>query len=322
MRILIKLIAVLILATIASLAFSQHMVAAVARLPLSLPFYIAEEQGYFVAEGLKLRIEDCSVGRVCLKRLLDGEVPIATVADTPIVLSSFSSQAFFILATISSASNDNKLLARKSAGIASPKELSGKRIGTITGTGAQYFLDSFLLLNGIDRRDVTVISVAPDRAATAIQKREVDALAVFEPSAYMAATALGEDGKILLSARINRTNFNVAIDRRIAGPRDADLGKMLRALARANRFIHEQPLRAQVVLRTRLKLDQNFVDWIWKDYEYALSLDQSLIAVLESQARWAAREGYVAGASMPNYLDYVYPATLARVLPNAVTIVK
>ena len=317
-----KFIAVVTLWMLTVPCMAEQLVVAVPRLPLSLPFYVAEDQGYFLAQGLTVRIEDCTIGRVCLKRLLDGEVSIAAAADTPIVLSSFSSQAFFILASLSSSSNDTKLVARKSAGIAVPRDLIGKRIGTIAGSSAQYFLDAFLLFNGIDRREVTIVSITPGGGREAMEKREVDALAAFEPAAYMTATALGADGKVLPSARINRTTFNLLIDRRIAGARDAELGKMLFALAQAANFIRVQPLQAQAVLRKRLQLDQNFVDWIWKDYEYQLTLDQSLITVLESQARWAAREGYASGLAAPNYLKYLYPAPLARVLPAAVTVVR
>lgn len=312
----------LALGLMAGLCLAEDLVVGVARLPLSLPFYVAEAEGYFVAEGVKLRIEDCIVGRVCLKRLLAGEVSVATVADAPIVLSSFSSQAFFILATFSGSPNDTKLVARIGAGIAAPKDLVGKRIGTFTGTGAQYFLDSFLLFYGIDRRDVTIVSVPPDRAVAAIENREVDALAVFEPYASSVVAALGADGKTLPSSRVYRTTFNVVIDRRIAGLRDAELGKMLRALERANRFIHDQPLKAQGVLRARLQLKQNYIDLIWNDIEYELSLSQSFIALLESQARWATREGYATGAALPNYLNYIYPVPLILVLPTAVSIVK
>ncbi len=322
MHIMISRLFIVALALAAASAGAQELVVAAARLQFSLPFYVAETEGYFVEEGVKIRVEDCNFGRICLKRLLDGEAQLATVADTPLVLASHSSSAFFILATIGESPNDSKLVVRKSAGIAAPKDLAGKRIGTITGTSAQYFLDTYLLYNAVDRREVTVISVSPDRAAAAIAGREVDALAVFEPYAYAAAKLLGADGGAMPSGRINRTTFNLAIDRRIAGSRDADLVKLLRALDRAVRFIHEQPKKAQTILRNRLNWDRDFVDWVWKDYEFELSLGQYLIAVLESQARWAAREGYAAGASSPNYLNYLYTEPLARLRPAAVSIVK
>ena len=36
-----------------------------------------------------------------------------------------------------------KLVARKSAGVASAGQLVGKRVGTVKGTSAHYLLDSF-----------------------------------------------------------------------------------------------------------------------------------------------------------------------------------
>jgi NitT/TauT family transport system substrate-binding protein len=176
-----------------------------------------------------------------------------------------------------------------------------------------------LLFNGLDRRDVTIVGLPLESAVRAIEKREVDALAVFEPYAFDAARLLGKDAAILAAPRLNHSTFNLVFDRRLAGSRDADLQKILRALERANRFIREQPLQAQGLLGKRLRLDQPFIDWIWKDYAYELSLDQSLIAVLESHARWAMREGYGDGLAPPNYISLLYPLPLAQLMPSAVS---
>ena len=321
MRVLPTLTAIL-LGISASHGFANQLVAAVARQPLSLPFYVAEAEGYFAAEGVQLRIEDCTFGRTCMEKLLSHQVSIATVADIPIVLSGFAGHAVSLLATISEAESYSKLLMRKSTAINAPRDLVGKRIGTVIGTGSQYLLDMYLIFNDIERRDVTVVEFLPEAAVAALAKSEIDALVIFEPYAFMAFQKLGKDAKILTTKRISHTTFNVVIDRRLAGPRDFELGKMLRALNRANRFIGDQPIKAQTILRTRLQLDQDFVDWIWKDTEYRLSLEQSLISSLESQARWAARTGFGNAAVMPNYLNYVYTTPLAGVLPAAVSIVK
>ena len=311
----------LMLGISANQAFCENLVVAVARQPLSLPFYVAEAEGHFAAEGLQLRIEDCNFGRACLEKLLSKQVVIATVADIPIVLSGLAGHPVSLLATISEAENYSKLLVRKSSGIGAPRDLVGKRIGTVSGTGAHYLLDTFLIFNGIERRDATVVELLPEAAVAAIAKGEIDALVIFEPYAFTAVQMLGKDAQVLATKRISHTTFNVVIDRRIAGPRDAELGKMLRALDRANRFIRDQPVKAQAILRKRLQFDQNFVDWVWKDMEFRLSLEQSLISSLESQSRWAVRAGF-ATAVTPNYLNYVHAAPLASVLPAAVSILK
>jgi ABC-type nitrate/sulfonate/bicarbonate transport system substrate-binding protein len=103
----VKLVAVILarLVTSAAIAlgsFTVHadeVVLAVARIPFSLPLFVADAEGYFAAEGQKIRLLDCPTGRRCLQHLADGEAQLATVADTPLVLASFSRADFVILAT-------------------------------------------------------------------------------------------------------------------------------------------------------------------------------------------------------------------------------
>jgi ABC-type nitrate/sulfonate/bicarbonate transport system substrate-binding protein len=156
----------------------------------------------------------------------------------------------------------------------------------------------------------------------AIEKREVDAIAAFEPGAYMAVRALGADALALRAPRIYTTTFNLVAGRSFAGSRAADLIKILRAIDRAERFIRAEPQKAQAILRQKLQLDQGFIDWVWPDLDYALSLDQSLLKTLESEARWALREGHANGKKPADYLDYIDSEPLTKALPGAVTLVK
>lgn len=306
-------------------AFNAHadeIVMAVARTPSSLPLFVAEAEGYFSAEGQTVRLLDCPTGRRCLQHLLDADAQLATVADTPLVFASFSRADFVILASFAKSSRDTKIIVRKSSGIAAPGDLAGKRIGVVIGTSGHYFLDSFLLYHGVDNRSVQVIGQRIDDLIPAIEKHEVDAVAAFEPGAYRAVRALGADASVLRAPRIYTTTFNLVAGRGFEGKRDADLVKILRAIDRAERFIRAEPQKAQAILRKKLELDQAFIDWVWSDLDYALTLDQSLLQTLESEARWALREGHANGKKPPDYLDYIDPAPLTKALPGIVTLVK
>ena len=303
-------------------AHADEVVLAVARLPFSLPLFVADAEGYFAAEGVRVRLLDCPTGRRCLQHLLDGGAQLATVADTPLVFASFSRADFVIVATVAKSSRDTKIIARKSAAIATPGDLIGKRIGVIIGTSAHYFLDSFLLYHGVDNRNVRVIGRQIEDLVPALENHEVDAVAAFEPGAYRAVRALGSDALVLRAPRIYTTTFNLVAGRSFASGRDADLVKILRAISRAERFIRAAPQKAQAILRQRLEVDQGFIDWVWPDLDYALSLDQSLLTTLESEARWASREGHRNEKKPANYLDYIDPEALIRALPGAVTLVK
>lgn len=304
-------------------ALSQELVLATSHTALSLPIYVAEAQGYFAAEGVAVRVQDCVGGQRCLRRLFDGEVQLATVSELPVMFNSFERSDFAVVATFVTSARDVKLIARRSAGIAESAQLAGKRIGTVRGASAHYFLDAYLLFHDIDPRRIELVALPPERLGTALLRQEVDAIAIWEPYGWLAQRALGADARVLPSPRIYTESFNLVVDRRTLAAREDELVKLLRALERAQRHIREQPRQAQEVLKARLGIEQAFVEATWADFDFRLALDQSLISTLEGEARWALREGHVpAGHKAPNFLHVIEPGPLRRAVPGAVTTLK
>jgi ABC-type nitrate/sulfonate/bicarbonate transport system substrate-binding protein len=301
-------------------AAGDELVFAAARLPLSLPVYVAEMKGFFADEGVKVRILECAFGRVCLKDLLEGRATLATAADSPIVFASFGSDRFAIVATINTNRNDAKVIARKSGPIKSARDLAGHKVGTFVGTSAHYMLDLLGLMSGIDPGQIDVVPLKPDEVLPRLRSGELDAVALFEPYGFQAVRALGADALPLAGRRVYTQTWNVVIAREAVGIRDEDIQRVLRALDRAEELIRKDPYEAKEVLRGRLGLDEATVAWIWPDLRFQLSLDQSLISTLEGQARWAMRNGHVKG-DMPNYMRYLHATPLRRVKPQAVTLI-
>lgn len=318
-----RLVSAIVLGLAAAAGAAQELTIAVSRTPLSLPVFVAEAQKYFAEEGVAVVTRECIGGNRCIKLLLDGEVPLATASEMPVMFSSLSRSDFAIIATFVTSRRDVKLIARKSAGIATAADLSGKRIGTVKGTSAHYFLDLYLLFNAVDPNAVSLVALAPERIAVALRDGTVDAAAIWEPFANRSARALAGDGVVMPSARIYTTTFNLLASRKTITEREADLVKVLRALARAQRFIRAQPQQAQAILKQRLQEDQAYIDATWADYDFRLSLDQPLVSTLEGQARWAVREAQVPrDTRVPNYLQFVAPAPLRKAEPAAVTLVQ
>lgn len=291
---------------------------AVARSPMALPIFVAEAESYFAEEGLALRIIEAPTGRRCLQLMAEGKADLATAADTAVMFESFERNDFVVLASIFSTTSDAKLLVRPAAGIRTPKDLEGKRIGVVRGTSAQYFLDAYLLIHGVDPKALQPVPVQPENAVRLLQQNHLDALAIFEPVAYQAITAMPQQLVVMPDSGTYTQTFNLVARRSLAGAQDAVLVRLLRALQKAEDLIHEQPARAQAVLRSRLGADQAFVSWVWPQRAPELSLDNGLLKSLRNQARWAIREGYVAARTAPNYLEFVYPAPLRQVQPEAV----
>ena len=293
---------------------------AVARTPLSLPLYVAEAEGYFTDQGLALKLSDCVGGHRCLQLVLEGTADIATASDSPVMFRSFERSDYVVVGTFATTSDDVKLVGRRSAGITRPGDLRGKTVGVVRGASSHYFLDSFLLLNGIDPRSVNMIGLQPDEMAAAMESGKVAAVAVWEPFAFDTLRALKGDATVLPHSNVYSLSFNLVAHRRLAGARDAELAKLLHAVARAETFIQQKPLQAQAILRKRLGVDQSFIDWVWPGLRFHLTLDQNLLKTLESEARWAIRERHVAGKTVPNYLRYMHSLPLRELDANAVSL--
>lgn len=305
-------------------AFAQQpLVIATSKNSLSLPLYVAEAQGYFAAEGVAARLDECLGGVRCIRQMFAGDAHIATASDLPVMFNGFERSDFAVIATFVTSEQDTKLVTRRSAGITTAAQLEGRRVGTVKGASAQYFLDTWLLFNGVDPKRVNVVPLAPEQAPGALERREVDAIAVWEPHAFVAMKMLGADGLVLPAPRVYTQTFNLVASRKALAEREPDIVKLLRALLRAERFIRERPRDAQALLMAKLKLGPEFIEWDWRNHDFRLALSPSLLSTLDGEARWAQREGHVpAGQPRPNYLRLVEPGPLLKVAPAAVTLVK
>jgi ABC-type nitrate/sulfonate/bicarbonate transport system substrate-binding protein len=313
------LVFVFIQAMVATVALAgQPLVLALAKTPLSLPFYVAEHEGYFVAEGVTVETKEVIGGVRAMQLLLDGQADLSTASETVVMFTAFKRDDFAVIASFVRSTDDVKVISLGES-ISKPEQLEGKRIGTVLGSAAEYYLNTLVLLSGKDPRSMSVMDVQPEAMAAALQQQKVDAVAIWQPYAYRIEHDVS-GAKTLPDSNFFLLRFNLIIPRRIAGVRDNDLEKLLRALDHAQRFIAAEPAKAQAILRARLQLDQPYVDWLWTRYRYQLTLDQGLLRSLEGEARWARDEGHVSDNRPPNFQTFIYARPLRSVRPSAVGI--
>ncbi len=304
------------------LASATPLTLAIADLPSFSTALIAEDQGFFAAEGLELKTIHCVNGKRCLKHLLDGEAQYATVADTPIALAAMAGSKFEILSQLATTSRENHFLARSDRGIRTAADLAGKRIGILKGTSAHSFVNTLLLFNGIGQAQVTLVPLDVSDPAGALIRGDVDAAGLYNPVWLKAQAAIGKQLVSIQNPNTFSVTTNIVGITRAAGGKEADAIKLLRALKRADRLIDDDPARARAIIATRLKLAQADVDAMWADYDFKLTLTQPLISALEAQTRWALRESLVPDGKMPDYLDYVDVVPLIVIDPKAVSVIK
>jgi len=297
------------------------LVVAVSSGPVSLPVYVAEARGFFRDEGLALRLRDCASGRECYQWLAEGGVDLATASELLVVTGDAAHRDLAIVATISASAYQIKLVARRSANISEAPQIRGKRVGTVLGSSAQYFLDNWLVFNDIDPASVTVTGLAPDRLVPALQARSVDAIAIWEPVASAAALALAGDAVTFASPRVYTQHFNLVGARPMLERREDDVARLLRALLRAQRAIQAEPEVARAVLAERLHVPVAVAGSMMANLDFRVRLDQSLVTTMQGEARWVVRN---AGGERPavDVLRAIAPAPLHRVEPGAVGLVQ
>ncbi len=141
------------------------------------PFFVAIEKGYFQAEGLNVTIDAATGSPESLNRLATGSYQMGVAdlnsliqlrdgdPDTPI-------KAVFVIFD----KPPSAIIARKSRGIATPKDLEGKRLAVPAAddTFAQWPI--FAKVNGIDADRVQVENVGVPVREPMLAAGEVDAI--------------------------------------------------------------------------------------------------------------------------------------------------
>jgi ABC-type nitrate/sulfonate/bicarbonate transport system substrate-binding protein len=312
------------LAMFAPCAHAAPLTLAVSSGPVSLPVYVAQARGLFKEEGLELALRSCTSGRECYGWLADGQVDVATAAELQVVAGAATRHDLAIVATISASSYQIKLVARRSAHVMEAPQVRGKRIGTVPGSSAQYFLDSWLVFNDIQPDAVHLVGLAPDQLVPALEARDIDAVVIWEPLAAQAAQALGGDAITFASPRVYTQHFNLVSSRTTIARRDADIARLLRALVKAQHIIEDEPAAARALLAERLHLAPAVAATVMEGQDYRVRLDQSLVTTMQGEARWLKRAGGSsgAGAAAVDVLRSIDPAPLQRVDAAAVGLVR
>lgn len=288
---------------------------------LTIPVIIAESRGFLRDAGLDVTVRRLPSGKAALEALLQGEVDVATVAETPLAIASLQGHRYAVIGNYLSSDTNCRSLAHPDSGIKSPADLRGRRVGVIAGTGAEYCLHVLLTDHGLSSANIVQVPMKGSDMSDALTSRRVDAIAAFEPYLSKAQQALGNRGQALLD-RDRCPNTGSYVTRPgFSGQRREALVRLLRGTGQAIDWMRSHRHEAIVAVVNRLDTDAAFLEAQWSDYRFALELQQSYLGSLEDQARWAMRSGLVKAAQTPNYLEFLDISPLKTIKPEAVTVI-
>ena len=290
--------------------------------PASALMMVALDQELFKAQGLDIVVKEYPSGKRALREgLFTGGVDVASTADVPLTFAAFERDDFRIIASLFSASNVNRIVSRRDHGITKATDLKNKRMATQKASAVHFFMHLFLLENGISGKDVLVSFMKAEQLPKALANGEVDAFSMREPYVSEARSLLGDQAMVMSAPGAYEQMELLVATTTLLQERPVVAKRMLKALLQAEAFIHEQLDKAAEIVAKRLQVDATKIKTVLPQYTLRVSMEQSLLLLLEDQARWAIENDLLKGR-VPDYLKLIHFDELLQLAPERVTIIR
>jgi NitT/TauT family transport system substrate-binding protein len=224
--------------------------------------------------------------------LFDAEqADVATNAETQALRQSVDHPDLRTILTVSE--GFYRLVARRSAGIATVADLRGKRITTAPNTSSHYYLYKLLGTAGLTTRDVTVVPITPLSGMTpALVDREVDAVTIWEPEIERALQAIGADAIELQLRPLYREIFGLhTTAAKLADPaKRREIVAFVRAVVRASERIRARPQEVWPLVAERTGYELALIEKVWRHEGYPGALVPDLLDVIVDEDVFLAPE--------------------------------
>ncbi len=282
---------------------------------------IAREKGFFKENGLDPQFKKVTSGLSGVESLLAGEVGIAAAMDFVGANKIFSNKNLRILTPLFKY-RGLSLIGIKDRGINKPSDIKGKTVGLAKNTIGEYFFEQFLIANDISRKEVTIVYLSIPEIESRIEKGEIDAVVIWDPSSYSIQKKLG-DTAVVLPLQENNGVFLIAYSTdEFIKAHPGIIERYVRSLIQAEQYIKENTAGATDLMIKNFHYDESYAAHILTTLDFGIRLDPSLLLGLESEARFLIANKTTDQTEVPNYLDFIYFDALEKVKPEAVTIIR
>jgi NitT/TauT family transport system substrate-binding protein len=288
---------------------------------LNAMVYIAEDQKFFGRNGLQVTLKGYDSGATAAAGMLNAEADIALAAEFPIVRQVFNKKDIISFGTIAKYEN-TYIIWRTNSGIKTIQGLKGKRIGVTLQTISEFYLGRKLDLNGMNIHQVTLVDTKAAESEKALVNGEVDAVVTWEPWVSQINQRMGKE---VITAALQSGQYaywNLVSTADWTKNHTNTLERIMKSLIQAEGYLATHKNEAKAIVRKRMNFDDAYMEIIWPRYQFALSLDQSLITAMEDEARWMIMNKLTKEKSVPNFLDHIYEDRLKTIKSEAVNIIR
>jgi NitT/TauT family transport system substrate-binding protein len=239
-----------------------------------------------------------TVGEGGLTTMNSGASDLATNAETQLLRESVAHPDYRIIMTVTE--SFYRLVARRSAGIATLVDLRGKRVMLPRNTSANYYLVAMLRTVGLTEDDVELVPLPPnqgeqtgmDQMSDALRRGDVDAISIWEPEPHDAIEQLGEDAIVFQDRSVYREVFNLhakAAD--LADPeKRRSIVTFVRAVADATAALKADPAPYWPHVSGITKFSVEEIAAGWPEMQFPVQIIPDMLEVLVEEEPWVAKQ--------------------------------
>jgi len=257
---------------------SQDVTIGYSALRISLPVFVAVENGYFEEQGLNVNLERFDTAQPLMQALVAGTVDVAGYTALPITYNSMlrsEKELYFVTAMMEDQQHliSYFLVKSDASEDTTVADFRGKKIGVLPTIAYQKWLEVILKENGLSLDDVEVVPLAPTLQPSALGSGQVDALFTNDPAATTAIQqniARKISGEALVPKYLGEPfifgSFNIEKSYADANPEVTQ--KVIAALDKAVEFVNEKPTEAKEAMKKYVHASQQDYVQFYPDASY------------------------------------------------------
>jgi NitT/TauT family transport system substrate-binding protein len=163
---------------------------------MSSQFAVAEANGYFKAEGIKVNPRWYIAGTDLPSMWGAGNIHLGTATATMVVPIAAAGQTIYNIAPQSDIAGTQQIVLGKKGQeiVRSPKDFEKVKVGMPKGASVTMAIQAMARDNGVDFTKIQFVNLSPPDAVTALAKGDIDAMAAWAPWVFNAVKQAG--GKV------------------------------------------------------------------------------------------------------------------------------
>ncbi|CAN5486621.1 taurine ABC transporter substrate-binding protein [soil metagenome] len=236
MKLIQRLSIVVAACVLSGAAFAQAKEVTFAHQDMLVPLRTVMESGELEkATGYKINWRMFGGGGDVIRAMASGDVQIGEAGSSPIAAAASQGPDIKLFWVLDDIADAEALVARDGAGIASMKDLKGKKVATPFVSTSHYQLMVDLKAQGVDPKSVNVMNMRPPEIAAAWERGDIDAAFIWDP----VLSKIKTNGKVITtSGAIGKKGYptfdGLVVNAEWAAKNEAFMVALVKALAKAD----------------------------------------------------------------------------------------